>query len=114
VLLDFWGTWCAPCLNELPRLKQLRERYSRDDLEIIGIMIEAASRRTLVSWLNRHRIDWPQVHERSYSGPLARAYGVSSLPATVLFRRDGALDAAGLRGERLARRVTELVAEGDR
>jgi thiol-disulfide isomerase/thioredoxin len=114
VLLDFWATWCAPCLSELPRIKHLRERYSRDDLEIIGVMIEAGSRRTLISWLNRHRIHWPQVHERSYSGPVARAYGVRSLPATVLFRRDGSLDETGLRGDRLAQRVAELVGGEER
>jgi thiol-disulfide isomerase/thioredoxin len=113
VLLDFWATWCAPCLSELPRLKSLRERYSREELEIIGIMLEPTTRRSLTSWLNRHRIDWPQVHERGYSGTLARAYGVQSLPATVLFGRDGFLDARNLRGERLERRVTELINRED-
>jgi thiol-disulfide isomerase/thioredoxin len=111
ILLDFWARWCAPCLSELPRLKELRAGYPRDDFEIVGVMLEGASRRTLVSWLNRHRIDWPQVQERGgYSGGLATRFGVQSLPATVLFDRDGTVAATGLRGDALAARVDELVA----
>jgi thiol-disulfide isomerase/thioredoxin len=110
VLLDFWATWCAPCLNELPRLKELRRRHSRDDLEIIGVMLDGTTRRTLTAWLNRHRIDWPQIQERGgFSGELARAYDVRHLPATLLFSRDGGLAAVGLRGERLAKRIEELI-----
>lgn len=110
VLIDFWATWCAPCLGELPRLRQLRDRYDRRDFEIIGVMLEAASKRTLVSWLNRNRIDWPQVQERGgYAGSVARAYGVDRLPWTVLIDRDGQVAAIGLRGEPLADRIEELV-----
>lgn len=111
VLLDFWGTWCAPCLAELPRLGALRDAYSREDLEIVGIALEPSSRRDLVSWLNRHRIDWPQIHERRvYHGGLARLFGVRQLPFTVLVNHRGEIDALHLRGERLARRAAALVA----
>ena len=112
VLLDFWATWCAPCLGELPRLKDVRNKYTRHDFEIIGVMLEATGRRTLVSWLNRNRIDWPQIQERGgFSSELARRYDVQHLPATLLFRRDGTVAATGLRGDRLVARIEALVAE---
>jgi thiol-disulfide isomerase/thioredoxin len=112
VLLDFWATWCAPCLAELPRLKTLREQFRREDFEIIGISLDAGSRRAFVSWLNRHRIEWPQVHERGgYSGTVPRQFGVDRLPRTVLIDRDGRIAAVDLRGERLAEAVHTLVAQ---
>ena len=110
ILIDFWATWCAPCLSELPRLKELRDRYGRDEFEILGVMLDAASKRTIVSWLNRHRIDWPQVHERAgYNGAVPAAFGVQQLPATVLLDQSGNVAAIGLRGEALGERVEQLV-----
>jgi thiol-disulfide isomerase/thioredoxin len=112
ILLDFWATWCAPCLAELPRLKVLRSRYARTDLEILGISLDATSRRSFVSWLNRNRIDWPQVLERGgYDGAIPRLFNVDYLPRTVVIGRDGRVAAVDLRGERLANAIDKLIAQ---
>lgn len=113
VLIDFWATWCAPCLAELPRLKALRARHSREDFEILGVSLDVTSRQSFVSWLNRQRIDWPQVHERAgYADDVPRLFGVDRLPRTILVGREGNIAAVDLRGERLAARVDALVAAG--
>jgi thiol-disulfide isomerase/thioredoxin len=113
ILLDFWATWCAPCLAEMPRLKSLRSKHSRDDFEIVGISLDVTSRQAFVSWLNRNRIEWPQVHERAaYSGKVPRLFGIDRLPRTVLIDRDGSVAAVDVRGDRLAALVDELVAGG--
>jgi thiol-disulfide isomerase/thioredoxin len=110
MLIDFWATWCAPCLAELPRLKGLRERYGRNEFEILGVSLDASSRLTLVSWLNRNRIDWPQVHERAgYAGRVPRQFGIDRLPRTFLLDRHGRVAALDLRGDRLAEAVHMLV-----
>ena len=110
LLVDFWATWCAPCLAELPRLKALRARHSRDEFEILGISLDPASRQSLVSWLNRNRIDWPQVHERAgYSGQVARLLDVDRLPRTILIDRHGEIAAVDLRGDRLEAAINDLV-----
>jgi thiol-disulfide isomerase/thioredoxin len=112
VLLDFWATWCAPCLADLPLLQTLRQKHSRTDFEIVGISLDATSRRSLVSWLNRHRIAWPQVHERAgYSAGLPRLFGIEQLPSTVVVGRDGRPVAIDVRGQRLITLIDALVAE---
>ena len=84
VLIDFWATWCAPCLTDLPELKAVRQRHPRSDFEILGISVDVSSRRTFVSWLNRHRIDWPQVHEPGgYAGKTVRQRVASGGAARV-------------------------------
>ena len=108
-VIDFWATWCAPCLAEMPRLKRIRESYPRSELEILGVALEPGARRTLVSWLNRNRVDWPQIQERGYDGALATAFGVRELPATVVVDVDGRISAIGLRGEALEQHVAGLV-----
>ena len=111
VLFDFWATWCAPCLAELPRLKDLYARHPRSAFEILGISLDALDRRAFVSWLRRNRIAWPQFHDRAaYNGALPRLFGIDRLPRTVLLAQDGTIAAVDVRGERLTLLVDELVA----
>ena len=113
VLIDFWATWCAPCLAEFPRLKALHAALPRDAFEIVGVSLDVLSRRDLISWLNRQRIDWPQIHERgAYAGATAQRFGIDRLPRTILLARDGRIAALDLRGEELERRVRQLVRDG--
>jgi thiol-disulfide isomerase/thioredoxin len=111
VILDFWATWCAPCLAEIPTLREVRRRYARDRLEILGVSLDVTDRRTLRAWLNRNRIDWPQVwDDRGYDGAVAEQFGVVSLPTSLLIDTDGTVVAINLRGERLLSAVTRLMA----
>lgn len=110
VLIDFWATWCAPCLAELPRLRQLHARYPTRDLVILGISLDRSSTRDFRSWLQRQGIGWPQVREiGGYDSPLAAQFGVDVLPASFLVGRDGRLVARDLRGDSLSTRVRQLV-----
>jgi thiol-disulfide isomerase/thioredoxin len=111
-LIDFWATWCAPCLTELPYVKQARARYGRHEFEVLGVSFDVSDRRTLVSWLNRHAVEWPQVFDgRGRTGPAARHFGVSAVPTSFLIGADGALVAMNLRGERLLAAIDEGVNE---
>jgi thiol-disulfide isomerase/thioredoxin len=111
VLLDFWATWCAPCLADLPLLQALRQKHARDDFEILGISLDVTSRRAFVSWLNRQRIDWPQIHLRQgYAAEVPRLFGVEQLPSTVVLDREGRPAAIDVRGEQLVVIVDALVA----
>ena len=110
VLIDFWATWCAPCLAELPRLRRLHARYDTRDLVILGISLDRSSARDFRSWLQRQDIGWPQVREvGGYDSPLAALFGVEVLPASFLVGRDGRVVARDLRGASLTARVRELV-----
>jgi thiol-disulfide isomerase/thioredoxin len=110
VLVDFWATWCAPCLADLPRLKRLHARHAPRGLTFIGVSLDRASTREFRSWLQRQAIAWPQVREAGgYDSPLARAFAVEAIPASFLFDRAGRLHAARLQGDALEARVTALM-----
>ena len=111
VLIDFWATWCAPCLEQIPWLKAARERFG-GRFEVLGVSLDRASRRDVNGWLARQRVGWPQVHDgRGYGGELARAFAVDRLPFSLLIDHQGRLRALDLRGEELLAAIEQLVAE---
>ena len=110
VLLDFWATWCAPCLADLPWYRQIVERFDAR-VQVIGISLDVTDRRTLAAWLNRQRVDWPQVWDaRGYDSPLAEQFGVTALPTSILVGPDGRVVAVNLRAERLVAAIEGLLA----
>ena len=110
VVVDFWATWCAHCLAEIPWLRRIRDDFGTDRVAVVGVNLDVSDRRTLVAWLNRQRLDWPQLHDgRGYAGAVARAFDVTSLPTLVVVDAQGRVVATDLRGERLYAAVEQLV-----
>lgn len=104
VMLDFWGTWCAPCLNELPHLKKLSQSFS-DELKVIGLAHDDP--RTLADFVNENDIPYPN----GIAVPkIEKAYGIVSWPTTFLIAPNGRIIAKNLRGEKLVDLVAEKLA----
>lgn len=111
VLVDFWATWCAPCLRELPYLKRARARYG-DEFEILGISLDTSSRAALGAWLHRHGVRWSQIHAADgFEDRVARSFGIDRLPTNMLIDRAGRVRHLNLRGEALLSAVEELLDE---
>ena len=104
VMLDFWGTWCAPCLNELPHLKKLSQSFS-EELKVIGLAHDDP--RNLADFVKEHQIPYPN----GIADPkIQKAYGIVSWPTTFLIAPNGKIIAKNLRGEKLVDLVAEKLA----
>lgn len=111
VLLDFWATWCGPCLAELPNVKAAYERYHARGFEIVGVSLDREDDRAkLAEFLRSNAVPWPQYFDgRIWDNALARRFGVSAIPAAFLLGRDGRLVSDDVRGTRLEVEVKHLL-----
>ncbi len=108
VLLDFWATWCAPCVAELPNLKAAYEKYHDKGFEIVGVSLDETIE-PLADFVKARGIPWRQVHNATASGDLVGAYGISAIPATFLIAPDGTIVRLELRGPALLKALDTLI-----
>lgn len=84
VLLNFWASWCGPCVEETPALEQLH--HDRPDLAIVGVSIDTDSG-SYQRFLTRYHVDIPTVMDPAQTA--ARLYHTEGWPETYLIDRDG-------------------------
>jgi peroxiredoxin len=111
ILLDFWATWCGPCITELPNLLEAYEKHHAAGFEIIGISLDS-DRSKLDNFVKQKKMNWPQHFDgKGWQNELAQKYGINSIPATYLLDREGKIIGTGLRGKKLEEAVAAAVAK---
>ncbi len=109
VLVDFWATWCGPCITELPHVKKAYEKYSKDGFEIVGVSLDQ-DKDTLTKFLAKEKMTWPQFFDgKGWQNKVSTSYGINSIPATFLLDKDGKILAKGLRGDALEAAVAKAL-----
>jgi len=114
VLVDFWATWCAPCVAELPNVKRAYERYHKDGFEVVGVSLDT-DRGRLSEFVKERELPWPQIisensAERFWNSPMARKYRISSIPTMYLLDKEGKV-AMGPTGETPTTAIEQLLTD---
>lgn len=109
LLIDFWAAWCGPCRAENPNNVKLYADYKDKGFEIFGVSFDNG-REAWVKAINKDGLTWPQVSDlKGWSSAAGKLYGVSAIPHTVLLDREGVIIAKNLRGEKLRKKIAELL-----
>lgn len=109
VLLDFWATWCPPCVEEMPTVKAVYDKYHAQGFDIVGISLDR-DRAALDNFLQTQNVRWPQVLNGQNGHDIAKQYGVTGIPFALLIGRDGKIVAVDLRGGALEPAVRAALA----
>jgi thiol-disulfide isomerase/thioredoxin len=108
VLVDFWATWCGPCVREIPNLKKTYESYHDRGFEVVGISLDR-EREALETFLTEKKIPWPIVYSDEGKNATAEYYGVMSIPTMVLVGKDGNVVSTTARGPELREQLDKLL-----
>lgn len=88
VLLDFWASWCGPCMYALPLIKKIRDSYTQDKLEVIGINQDKSFEKLHNAILNKN-INWKNIWDEDDA--ITHLFGVTAIPVTILINKEGLL-----------------------
>jgi thiol-disulfide isomerase/thioredoxin len=109
VLVDFWATWCGPCMKELPNVRKAYQAYHEKGFEVIGISMDE-NRPQLDEYLNKNPMPWVTLHEGNGTvNPTAIHYGISALPSSLLVDQNGRVVSTDARGKDLELLLKKLL-----
>jgi thiol-disulfide isomerase/thioredoxin len=111
VLIDFWATWCGPCIAEMPNVKKTYEELHDKGFEVIGVSLDSAKdRQKFIDLVAKEGVVWPQRFEgKGWNDSLAIQYTISGIPAMFLLDQQGNLVSTDARGEKLGQTVKKLL-----
>ena len=90
VLIDFWATFCPPCIAELPNIKRLYSEYHGKGFEIVGISLDGDDS-VVARFTEQSKMAWPQIVDQQDVEALRKKYHVDTIPSLYIIDRKGNL-----------------------
>lgn len=113
VLVDYWATWCGPCLAQLPNMKAAYENYHDKGFEILAISLDD-SREALETFLESRELPWRTLFSddeeaTGWQHPMASKYAINGIPRAILVNQEGKVVSMNLHGAELERALADLL-----
>lgn len=111
VLIDFWATWCGPCIDELPNVIAAYDKHHAAGFEILGISLDKeGDGAKLAAFTKERKMPWPQFFDgKFWDNQLVKQYGITAIPATFLLDGEGKILGKNLHGTALEKAVAEAL-----
>lgn len=110
VLVDFWATWCGPCIAEAPNVLKNYNKYHDRGFEVVGISLDS-DKAKLENYVKSKKVPWVNLFQSGagWKHPMAERYGVSAIPTVFLVNREGNVVSLRARGAELGKQLQRLL-----
>ena len=107
-LVDFWASWCGPCMREIPNIKTIYETYASKGLTVLGVAVWDGDNSKSLARMTEKEMFWSQIFCGEDTTP-TDSYGILGIPHIILFAPDGTIYKRDLRGEEMINTVEEVM-----
>lgn len=109
VLVDFWASWCPPCVQEMPNVVAAYNKFKNKGFEIVGVSLDE-DKESWTKALKKLNMTWPQMSDlKGWKSDLSAAYNIEAIPFTILIDQEGNIIAENLRGDELENKLAEIL-----
>ena len=107
VLIDFWASWCGPCIGSFPFMKEIYATYKDRGLVFLGVSCDK-NRDSWLKALEKHQLPWTALRSPARKGDACDLYGITGIPAVILIAPDGKVISTDLEGKELKAKLEEI------
>lgn len=107
VLIDFWASWCGPCIGSFPFMKEIYATYKDRGLVFLGVSCDK-NRDAWLKALEKHQLPWTALRSPARKGDACELYGITGIPAVILIAPDGKVISTDLEGMELKAKLAEI------
>jgi thiol-disulfide isomerase/thioredoxin len=112
VLIDFWATWCGPCREALPHIRDIAHRFQEQPLVVISISLDKDEDKWK-EFVAKNQMTWLQYRDGGFNGAIAKSFGVNAIPATFTIDADGVLEDQHVGDADIEGKLKKLVASAN-
>ena len=109
VLIDFWATWCGPCREALPHMREIAKKFRGQPLVVLSVSLDSDEQKWK-DFVTKNEMTWPQYRDGGFTGPISKMFGVEAIPHTFTVDADGVLQDEHIGDAAIEGKLKKLIA----
>jgi len=110
VLIDFWATWCGPCREALPHIRQIAKKFDGQPFVVLSISLDSDEAKWK-DFVGKNGMTWMQYRDGSFEGRISKEFNVTAIPATFTIDSDGVLEDQHVGDANIEGKLKKLIAQ---